>query len=428
MKACYGIGGDTLERLATDGKSSSQAAERIETHVDAVQEASISKFVNQMLLEAHQSRATDIHLQPNADDLNVRYRIDGVLYKAKIAESLKPFQSAIVSRIKIMADLSISEKRLPQDGRIVIRVAGQEMDLRVSTLPTPFGESIGIRFLTSRRFLDLRHLGFDAADLQELESYLVKPHGIVLLTGPTGSGKTTTLYAFLKQINTDAQNIITIEDPIEYQMTGITQVQVQPKIGLTFAHGLRAMLRHDPDVMMVGEVRDLETAEIAIRVALTGHLVFSTLHTNDASGAVTRLQDIGVEPYLISSSVLCAIAQRLVRVICPDCKRPTKLKPELLAEFDLPADSRTVEIFQGRGCDRCKQTGYLGRTVIYEILPIRPAIQDLIVQRSPANVIRARAREGGMRTLRQCGWQKVLSGMTTPHEVLRVTHQEALRR
>jgi type II secretory ATPase GspE/PulE/Tfp pilus assembly ATPase PilB-like protein len=297
-----------------------------------------------------------------------------------------------------MADLSISEKRLPQDGRIIVRVGGQDMDLRVSTLPTPFGESIGIRLLTSRGFLDLSHLGFEESDLEKLTSYLVKPHGIIFLTGPTGSGKTTTLYAFLKQMNSVGQKIITLEDPIEYQMKGITQVQVQPRIGLTFAQGLRSMLRHDPDVMMVGEVRDLETAEIAIRVALTGHLILSTLHTNDAASAVTRLEDIGVQPYLISSSVLCLIAQRLVRVLCQACK--------------------------GAGCDACKGAGFRGRTAIYEILPVSPAIQEAILNRAPASRIRELAIAEGMRTLRQCGLEKAKRGITTPQEVFRATLQE----
>lgn len=425
MKDHYGIGADTLERLA-DEDVHAKTPELQGTDLDAAQEASVSKFVNQMFLEAYQNRATDIHLQPDAEDLRVRYRIDGVLYEARIAESLKRFQAAITSRIKIMADLSISEKRLPQDGRIMIRVAGHEMDLRVSTLPTPFGESLGIRFLTSRKFLDLTHLGFADEDLKELQSYLTKPHGIVFLTGPTGSGKTTTLYAFLKQLDSTALNIITMEDPIEYQMKGITQVQVHPKIGLTFAQGLRAMLRHDPDVMMVGEVRDLETAEIAIRVALTGHLVFSTLHTNDAPGAVTRLQDIGVEPYLISSSVLCMIAQRLVRLICKECRRPAPLKKELCVEFGIRPDGPEVTVYEGAGCERCKYTGYHGRTVIYEILPVRFSIQELIAARAPANLIREKAMAEGMRTLRQCGWQKVLDGLTTPEEVIRVTLQETL--
>jgi general secretion pathway protein E len=426
IKALYGIGADTLERLVDQRGPAPAPEAKAGSDLSASQEASVAKFVNQMLLEAFESRATDIHIEPYTDDLRVRYRIDGVLYEAKISDSLKRFQSSITSRIKIMADLSISEKRLPQDGRILVRVEGQEMDLRVSTLPTPFGESIGIRFLTSRQLLDLPHLGFEGRDLKRLESCLSQPHGIIFLTGPTGSGKTTTLYAFLKQINQPGTKIITMEDPIEYQMKGVTQVQVQPKIGLTFAHGLRAMLRHDPDVMMVGEVRDAETAEIAIRVALTGHLVFSTLHTNDACGAVTRLEDIGVEPYLISSSTLCIIAQRLVRVICAGCKRPAALKPELHREFGLKAASPNAGVFEGGGCEDCKGTGYRGRTVIYEILPVSAEIQAAIAGRSPAHKIREVALSQGMRTLRQCGWDKVLAGITTPGEVFRATLQEGL--
>ncbi len=424
MKALYGIGADTLERLADDRAAQAAPEVRGGNDLEAAQEASVARFVNQMLLEAFQSRATDIHLEPYADDLRVRYRIDGVLYEAKISDSLKRFQASIISRIKIMADLSISEKRLPQDGRIMVRVGSQEMDLRVSTLPTPFGESVGIRFLTSRQFLDLPHLGFADQDLCRVQAYLQKPHGIVFLTGPTGSGKTTTLYAFLKQINLADKKIITLEDPIEYQMKGITQVQVQPKIGLSFAQGLRAMLRHDPDVMMVGEVRDSETAEVAIRVALTGHLVFSTLHTNDASGAITRLEDIGVEPYLIATSVLCVIGQRLVRVICRECRRPRPLPPQGRQEFGFPDPGGPVTVFEGAGCDACKQTGFRGRTVIYEILPVTPALQAAIGSRAPAHAIREQALAEGMRTLRQCGWEKVLLGITTLEEVIRATLQE----
>jgi len=429
IKRHYGIGADTLERLVDDANTEiapiSHASDALHD-LEADQEASVTKFVNQMLLEAYQNRATDIHIEPYQDDLRVRYRIDGVLYETKISDSLKRFQSAITSRIKIMADLSIAEKRLPQDGRIIVRVEGQEMDLRVSTLPTPFGESIGIRLLTGQQFLDLPYLGFAPHDLKRLESYLHKPHGIIFLTGPTGSGKTTTLYAFLKQINQTDKKIITLEDPIEYQMKGITQVQVQPKINLTFGAGLRAMLRHDPDVMMVGEVRDFETAEIAIRVSLTGHLVFSTLHTNDAPGAVTRLEDIGVEPYLISSSVLCIIAQRLVRLICEGCKTETMLPREFRSEFGLSDQDPDVPVFFGKGCEACKNTGFHGRTVIYEMLPITPGIQELIVKRAPANVIRDKALQEGMQTLRQCGWNKIRAGLTTAQEVIRATLQEGI--
>lgn len=422
VKEHYGFGAETVERLVE-----SDADKRIEPQVrlndlDENQDASVIRVVNQILLEAYENRATDIHLEPYEDELRVRYRVDGILYDAKIADSLKRFQSALISRVKIMADLSIAEKRLPQDGRIKVRVGGQDMDLRVSTLPTPFGESVGIRLLTSRQFLDLRHLGFDSEHLGVLEEYLEKPHGIILLTGPTGSGKTTTLYAFLNRINAPQRKIITIEDPIEYQMKGITQVQVQPAIGLTFAQGLRSMLRHDPDVMMVGEVRDLETAEIAIRVALTGHLVFSTLHTNDAPGAVARLEDIGVERYLISSSIVCVIAQRLVRVLCPACRKPFPATLDQMKKFGIEGPPPTI--YKSVGCSICKSTGFQGRTVIYEILPITDEIRALVVERIPSHLIRDRAIERGMRTLRQSGWKKILQGITTTEEVLRATLEE----
>ncbi len=427
IKDYYGIGAATLEKLTDDQSAAKPVDETVLLNdLDQAQDASVIKLVNQILLEACQSRATDIHLEPYQDDVRVRYRIDGVLYDAKISDSLKRFQAAVTSRIKIMAGLSISEKRLPQDGRIVVRVEGKELDMRVSTLPTPFGEGIEIRLLTSRQLLDLEHLGFAGKDLHLLESYINKPHGIIFLTGPTGSGKTTTLYAFLKQINKPDRKIITMEDPIEYQMKGITQVQVQPKIGLTFAQGLRSMLRHDPDVMMVGEVRDLETAEIAIRVALTGHMVFSTLHTNDAASAVTRLQDIGLEPYLVSSSVLCLIAQRLVRTICHQCKAKSKPTSEVKKEFHLSEKDTDTFVFYGKGCEACKFSGYQGRTVIYEILPVTNEIRDLIMERIPANKIRDKAINDGMQTLRQCGWDKIIRGITTPDEVLRATLQDTI--
>jgi general secretion pathway protein E len=426
LKALYGVGAETLETLSDDKPRPALPAGDASVNVlEDAQDASVIKIVNQILLEAYHSRATDIHIEPTPEALRVRMRIDGVLYDTHMADNLRHFQAAITSRIKIMAELSIAEKRLPQDGRIKVRVAGQDMDLRLSTLPTPSGESIAIRLLTSRQLLNLTHLGFDDRHLESLESLLKKPHGIIFLTGPTGSGKTTTLYAFLQKINQADKKIITLEDPIEYQMNGITQVQVQPKIGLTFGQGLRSMLRHDPDVMMVGEVRDLETAEIAIRVALTGHLVFSTLHTNDASGAVTRLKDIGVEPYLISSSVLCVIAQRLVRVICPQCKEAVALPTEILEQFG-PGASKNPQAFRGKGCEACKHTGFQGRTVIYEILPVTGDVRDLIVAKTPANVIRQKAGAQGMQTLRECGWEKVRRGVTTAEEVLRVTLMEGL--
>lgn len=423
IKNHYGLGSESVERLSTEAVPLAVETRRRDD-LDAAADASVIKIVNQLLLEAHDSRATDIHLEPYENDFRVRYRIDGVLYDAKTAEGLNRHRAAIVSRIKIMAELSIAEKRLPQDGRLRVRVGGQDLDLRVSTLPTPFGESVGVRLLTRRQFLDLRHLGFEERDAGALAALLEKPHGIVFLTGPTGSGKTTTLYAFLNQLNRPDKKIITIEDPIEYEMRGVTQVQVQPSIGLTFAQGLRSMLRHDPDVMMVGEVRDLETAEIAVRVALTGHLVFSTLHTNDAASAATRLQDIGVEPYLIASSVLCVIAQRLVRVICENCRESAAPPPEMTRECaDAPG---SLKAFRGRGCAACKGTGYRGRTVIYERMPMTDALRNMIVDRRPAHVLRDEAVRSGLSPLRQSGWRKVMDGVTTADEVLRATLREGI--
>ncbi len=424
----YGVGADTLEELSAGGQASGRADSAIQIEgaeelKGGLEDASVIKFVKQIFLEAFESRATDIHVEPYEKELRIRRRIDGILYDTSVPASARAFQSAIVSRIKVMANLDIGERRLPQDGRIKVKVSGNDLDLRVSVLPTPFGESVTIRFLTGRAYLDLGHLGFLDRDLKYMESLLEKPHGIALLTGPTGSGKTTTLYALLSKLNKEERKIITMEDPIEYQIKGITQVQVQPKIGLDFAAGLRSMLRHDPDVMMVGEIRDLETAEIAIRVALTGHLVFSTLHTNDAPGAVTRLLDMGLEPYLVASSLECVIAQRLVRTICVHCKneeqRPVSGGRDLLEQRP---------VFQGQGCEECNFTGFHGRTVIYEILDVNPAIRDLIAARAEASRIREKALEQGMITLRQCGFAKVRAGLTTPEEVMRVTMKDEERK
>jgi len=395
---------------------------------DMARDASIIKFVNQLFLQAYKDRATDVHIEPYEDEMKVRFRVDGVLYETAIPPSIKHFQSAIISRIKIMANLNIAEKRLPQDGRMRIKVAGDELDLRVSILPTPYGESVDIRLLSTDIRFGLENLGLLKKDLELMTEMIKKPHGIIFVTGPTGSGKTTTLYACLSRINAAEKKIITIEDPIEYQMKGITQIQVLPKIGLTFAQGLRSMLRHDPDIMMVGEVRDFETAEITIRVALTGHLVFSTLHTNDAAGGITRLLDMGIEPYLVASSVECFVAQRLVRLICPKCKRKVKPSKEILKELGVEkvADLSNVTFYEGSGCDECKQTGYKGRTAIYEILVVDNDIRNLIMGRKSADKIKERALEKGMRTLRQDGWEKIKMGLTTPSEVIRVTEVETL--
>jgi type II secretory ATPase GspE/PulE/Tfp pilus assembly ATPase PilB-like protein len=384
--------------------------------------------VNQILSEAISARATDIHLEPYQNELRTRFRIDGVLYNINIPETIKYFHAAIVSRIKIMAQLNIAEHRMPQDGRMKIKVEGEELDLRISTMPTAFGEAVHLRILSQRFFLELEKLGLFPEEMGVIEGMLKKAHGVVFVTGPTGSGKSTTLYACLARINSEAVKIITIEDPIEYQLRGVNQIQVNPKIGFSFATGLRHILRHDPDVMMVGEVRDYETAEITIRAALTGHLVFSTLHTNDAAGGVTRLLDMGVEPFLLSSSLECLIAQRLVRTICPKCKIPAHNAQELMAQIknDLSGPVGTPEISEGKGCEECRFTGYRGRTAIYEILPVTESIRGLILSHSSSQQIKQKAVSDGMRTLRQDGLRKVLMGLTTFSEVVRVTQQEEL--
>ncbi len=423
----YGIGAETIERIIDETKRPEELSlERVapEDIRELAEDASIIKFVNQILLEAWRDRATDIHIEPYEDELRVRYRIDGVLYDASIPPTIKHFQSAIVSRIKIMASLDIAERRLPQDGRIKIKIGEDEGDLRVSILPTPHGESVDIRLLSTSMLYSLKELGLSEANLKTLDTMIRRPHGIIFVTGPTGSGKTTTLYACLNKINDKEKKILTIEDPIEYMLKGITQIQIQSKIDLTFARGLRSMLRHDPDIMMVGEVRDFETAEITIRVALTGHLVFSTLHTNDAAGGVTRLLDIGIEPYLISSSVICFIAQRLVRLICTQCKKEARPTEEFLEEVKSMVDLSTVKLYEGKGCEACKYTGYKGRTGIYETLVVNDEIRELIVRRASANEIKEKAVAGGMETLRQDGWNRVLKGLTTISEVMRATQLE----
>lgn len=431
IRKYYGVGAETLEQIISD-KSPAQDLEagkdKVEDLEDLAEEASIIKFVNQILSEAIKDRATDIHLEPFQDELRTRIRVDGVLYDINIPETIKYFHSAIVSRIKIMAHLDIAERRLPQDGRIKIRVNEEELDLRISVLPTAFGEAVHIRILSPQFFLELEKLGLLPVDLKIIEEMIKKPHGIIFVTGPTGSGKSTTLYACLARINSNAVKIITIEDPIEYQLKGVNQIQVNPKIGLSFATGLRHMLRHDPDVMMVGEARDFETAEIAIRAALTGHLVYSTLHTNDAAGAVTRLLDMGIEPFLVSSSLECLIAQRLVRLICPKCKIPLKSKNEILEEIkkDIDFEPQEVELYTGEGCEECRFTGYRGRTGIYEVLTVTEPIRELILTRASSQQIKQKAISQGMRTLRQDGFNKVIMGLTTFSEAARVTQQEAL--
>lgn len=426
IRRLYGLGAETLDRMATPARPPDAVeGESIEDIGKQAQDASVIKIVNQIIVDAYKRRSTDIHIEPFRDGLSLRYRVDGILYDAHIPEGMKYLLSAIISRIKIMSNLNIVERRLPQDGRAVVKVGDQVLDLRISTIPTPYGESIVIRILPTTMLFSLEKLGLARSDLQIFEDLIAKPHGIIFVTGPTGSGKTTTLYASLSRINTKERKIITIEDPIEYEMPGITQIQVSSEIGLDFARGLRSMLRHDPDVMMVGEVRDLETAEIAIRVALTGHLVFSTLHTNDAVSGITRLIDIGVEPYLLSSSVEAFIAQRLVRVVCPSCKEEDeKMSREIKKVIAADLSDKTpdeIKVFRGKGCASCNFTGFFGRTAIYEILLIDEGIKDLIMKKAPANQITRYAVSRGMKTLRQDGWNKVLAGVTTPEEIIKVT-------
>jgi len=425
IKRYYGLGADTVEEIVgktVDAKESIPDGIDIREEQDRIAEdASIMKFVNEILVQAVKDRATDIHIEPFENSLRVRYRVDGVLHEISVPGTIKQFQSSIVSRIKIISNLNIAERRLPQDGRARIKVAGREYDLRVSILPTPHGETVNLRILSSQMLLSLGQLGLSENNQKILEMLIRRPHGIIYVTGPTGSGKTTTLYACIKSINTPDKKILTIEDPVEYQLDGITQMQVHSKIGLAFASGLRSMLRHDPDIMLVGEVRDLETAEFAVRVALTGHLVFSTLHTNNAAGAITRLIDMGVEPFLISASLECSIAQRLVRVLCNKCKKKYKPDKAILKEFGVGKEKTTLNIHKAVGCDECKNTGYSGRTAIYEFLLIDDDIKDMILTRGSVTKINQKAIEKGMRTLRQDGWIKVKKGITTPEEVLRVS-------
>ena len=397
----YGLGAETVEAMAETAElpSTAELTEAVEDLDKIGGSASTIKFVNQLLLEAVRDRATDIHLEPYETQMMVRYRIDGILYDMPVPMGLKRFHAGIVSRVKVMANLNVAEHRLPQDGRAKVKVGGRDLDLRISILPTPYGESVMIRLLSTNIFLGLEQLGLLPDHQATLEKFLVKPHGIVFVSGPTGSGKTTTLYACLARMNDRKRKIITIEDPVEYLMPGITQTQTHPKIDFTFATALRSILRHDPDVIMVGEVRDFETAETAIRTALTGHLVFSTLHTNDAAGCVTRLLDMGIEPYLAASSIECAIAQRLVRLICVPC--------------------------HGKGCQECRQTGYKGRTAIFEFLLLDDEIRQLIMQRTSAGEVMKLARSKGMRTLREDGMEKVKQGLTTMDEVMRVTQMES---
>ena len=418
-----------LEYLATD-------EEDVNHLRDLASEAPVIRLVNLLINRAVEQRASDIHIEPFENELKVRYRIDGVLHD--IEQPPRRQQAAIVSRVKIMAKLNIAERRLPQDGRIKLRTMGKEIDLRVSTLPTLYGESVVLRILDrSSIVLDLEQLGFPADTLHEFEKLIVRPYGMILVTGPTGSGKTTTLYGALEKINSPDKKIITIEDPVEYQVSGVNQIHVKPQIGLTFANGLRSIVRQDPDVIMVGEIRDPETAEIAVQAALTGHLVFSTLHTNDAAGAVSRLLEMGVEDYLLASSLLGVLAQRLVRNVCVRCRVAVPADEALLGAGDVTSATAarfastagrgataSGSVYRATGCEECSGTGYRGRSGIYELLLMNEGVREQILKHASADAIKATATARGMRTLRDDGWLKVREGTTTVAEVLRVTQEE----
>ncbi len=428
MKKRLGVGADTIDTLGEEASlqvvDEGKEAEN-DLDVDA-EDASIIRFVNQVLRDAIQLRASDIHLEPFEQEFQIRYRVDGVLQSIPVPATLKKFQPAIVSRIKILSHLNIAEKRLPQDGRIKIRLDANEVDIRVSVIPMLHGEAVVLRLLRQNAtLLGMGEIGMDARELKSFRRVLGLPHGIILVTGPTGSGKTTTLYTALNEINDHVRKIITIEDPVEYQMLGVNQIQVSEKSGLTFARGLRSILRHDPDVILIGEIRDRETAQIAVQASLTGHLVFSTLHTNDAPGAVTRLVDMGVEPYLVASSLEAVLAQRLVRVLCKHCKQPDT-SPTTQALKSQVGISPETTVFRAVGCRECRNTGYHGRHAIFEWMDVDNDVRQLVLKNSSAGEIADVARKNGLRTLSEDGWRLVRIGITTPEEVLRVTKDQAL--
>ena len=419
IRAHYGVAGDTLDALGGDEETTT-TLESADGELDAAEEASVIKLVNDLLLEAIRERATDIHIEPYEEELSIRYRIDGVLGEAGVPPTVNRFRNAIVSRLKIMASLNIAEKRRPQDGRITIRHKGREYDLRASIIPMMFGEGVVLRVLDSGSVrLGLEDLGMPGSILERWDGLIARPHGIVLVTGPTGSGKSTTLYASLNRVVSEAVKAITIEDPVEYQVEGVNQIQVNTQTDLTFGAGLRAILRHDPDIIMIGEIRDQETAEAAVQASLTGHLVFSTLHTNDASGAPSRLLDMGVEPFLVASSLEGVLAQRLIRRICEHCGRRVKMNESEIPKGLLPPEDGLVP--EPVGCRECRRTGFRGRQGVFELLRLTDSLRDHVIQRSPSSTLRRAASEAGeLQPLREAAWEMVRRGMTSPAEALRV--------
>ena len=429
IERLYGNGRQSMETIIEEaGKDKSyetNGSEEDESHLrDLASEAPIIRLVNRLIVNAVEVDASDIHFEPYDAEFKIRYRIDGVLND--VESPPKQFQPAIISRVKLMAKLNISERRLPQDGRIKLRIRDKEVDFRVSTVPTLFGESLVMRILNRATLtLDLQKLGFPQDILDQYIQLASQPYGMLLVTGPTGSGKTSTLYATLSLLNSPENKIITLEDPVEYQLRGVNQIQVNPKIELTFASGLRSIVRQDPDIILVGEIRDRETADTAIQSALTGHLLFSTLHTNDAAGAISRLLDMGVENFLLSSTLLGVLAQRLVRVICPDCKEEMRPDTRLIDSLRLEAhETEGVQYYEGRGCEACRFTGFRGRTAIFEYIAIDDDFRKLINQRASTDQIRALSLKKGYTTLRRDGWRKVRQGITTVSEIIRVTLAE----
>ncbi len=423
LRQIYGVGADTLDEIIRKRDPRAEEALLIEefTSLDKVseEEASVLKFVNHILRSALEQRATDIHLEPMEDRFRIRFRVDGMLTEVSAPANIKAIQASVISRLKIMARLDIAEKRLPQDGRMNLRLGGKKIDVRVATIPSVEGETVSLRLLGQESF-SLAKLGLNASLHRVVNELLELPNGIILITGPTGSGKSTSLYCFLSEINTTDRRIVTIEDPVENKLPGVVQIAVKPDIDLTFAKGLRSILRGDPDVVMVGEMRDAETAEIAIRAALTGHLVFSTLHTNDAVSGITRLVDMGIEPFLVSSAVRAFLAQRLVRKLCMECRKPRELDIEDRRKLGLPANAKEI-IYRADGCPKCRNTGYHGRIALFEIVRVTPSLEELINHSAHRSQLLAQAETDGFVRMRQDGWQKVRQGLTTIEEVLSVT-------